>query len=306
MSIGFKPFRSDMMLSVGRAASEVGIGLKNFGRVASGASQNASAMPALHGTSPSRFLDPVSNVLQVNGPIDRLGPRDSHFVKPSHPVSDIDIGRPTGSFNLDGYSMKPSLPSRTRTGVPNTSARFKDPMSTSIAYEAGPPGSPLKMPAPSAYISGPTPRGPAVGTPSPSAYISGPSMTSNKAAMSAALSGTAEHLAMSAMGGLAGGAAAHATGQDYRTGVLVGAGIGGGASYYGAKGLGNLVKAADSTFGSGSQFSKGVTSTVNGFENSQARRAMITSGALLGGGMFGGGRSHASGFNKDRGTHVGH
>lgn len=127
-----------------------------------------------------------------------------------------------------------------------------------------------------------------------------PTMVSNSAkgfAMSAM-----EQVGLTAAGGLAGGVASYSTGGDFNQGAMIGGGIAGGLTL----GAGAVARKLGQDGIKASGYTGALGNLLSGFEDANVRRAMIGGGGLLGGMAFGGTRSHSQGFNKNRGTKIGH
>jgi hypothetical protein len=127
-----------------------------------------------------------------------------------------------------------------------------------------------------------------------------------------------------ATAGLIGGAAAvggvssYSTGGGFFQGAAAGAAVGAGLGMGGAKFIGTSAgEAVESASGmlkhyeypdaakSAAGWSEGIRSTVSGMNSNQARKATFAAGGMLGGGVFGGDRSHKRGFNSHRGNSFG-
>lgn len=105
--------------------------------------------------------------------------------------------------------------------------------------------------------------------------------------------------AMAAGGLMAiGGVTSYATGGNAGQGAAAGL-VGGGMMYGGMRSAARLGQ--NGVRG----FSPKIANFMSGSENKMARRAMVGSGAALGGMMFGGNRSHRRGFNSQRGNAIG-
>lgn len=123
------------------------------------------------------------------------------------------------------------------------------------------------------------------------------------AAAGAAGGGFVGALGLSAMGAGLGAGGAWMTGGDMRQGAFAGAMTGSAAAFaapatmkFAAKKLGQ-----DGVGG----YATKMSSFMNGHHNTNYRRASMASGAMLGGMMFGGNKSHRRGFNGSRGNAIG-
>lgn len=114
------------------------------------------------------------------------------------------------------------------------------------------------------------------------------------------------------MGGSAimGGASSYMTDGSFAQGAAVGAFTGGMMGrHLGRQTMSNagryLGRGANMQGPRASKFSSGMVTAGNFLESKEMRRVMIGSGAMLGGAMFGGNRSHRKGFNANRGNTIG-
>lgn len=97
------------------------------------------------------------------------------------------------------------------------------------------------------------------------------------------------------LGAAAGGATSYMSGGNFGQGALAGGLIAGGG-YAGALGLGQR--------GVGGYAPK-IANLMSDQASSVGRRAAFAAGGMLGGGMFGGNKSHRRGFNANRGNSIG-
>jgi hypothetical protein len=108
--------------------------------------------------------------------------------------------------------------------------------------------------------------------------------------------------------GVAGGATlSYMTGGDAIQGGIAG-GVVGGIGYGMAAGGRGAALGAARMFGRGStgrSFSRGVASAMKPMSSAEGRAGMYAGGAMLGGFVFGGNRSHKRGFNSKRGNSIG-
>lgn len=103
-----------------------------------------------------------------------------------------------------------------------------------------------------------------------------------------------------------GGGISYATGGEWgqgaKAGLMMGT-MGYGAARFAGTGMGKSVAAKLGQMGP-EGFGPRMQQTMAGFENAAHRRAAFGGGALLGGMMFGGDRSHRRGFNRSRGNTI--
>lgn len=111
--------------------------------------------------------------------------------------------------------------------------------------------------------------------------------------------------ALTTIGGgmLLGGGMSYATGGSFGQGAVMGA-AGGGALAYGLPAAGKFAARRLGQGGPGG-YGTAMSRFVKGMENPTARRFAFGAGAMLGGGMFGGNKSHKRGFSSNRGNHIG-
>jgi hypothetical protein len=123
-------------------------------------------------------------------------------------------------------------------------------------------------------------------------------------------------MGMAGMGAVAGAGTSYMTGGNAIQGGVAGAMTGGALAFGGAGLIGNAMRTGgtaiarksargSATRGTARSFTRGVTAATRGMTNAQNRGHVFGAGAMLGGFMFGGNKSHSRGFNSNRGNRIG-